>query len=95
MRENRFQSHLMEKLRTIFPGCILLKNDSGYQQGIPDLLILFNDRWAVLEVKAAANAPEQPNQEYWVNEMNAMSFAAFIFPENESEVLDELRKVLC
>lgn len=91
MLENRYQSQLIKKIQKIFPGCQVLKNDSSYIQGIPDLTILYKDRWAMLEVKASADASEQPNQRHYVQKLSDMSFAAFIFPENEEEVLHELQ----
>ena len=72
--ERDFQAGLIKDLKQMFPGCIVMKNDSSYIQGIPDLLILYKDKWASLEVKKAANANRQPNQEYYVNQMNEMSF---------------------
>lgn len=94
MRENRFQAELIKDLKDLFEGCIVLKNDSAYLQGIPDLLILFNGRWAALEVKASASSPTRPNQEYYVDLMNDMSFAAFIYPENKEEVLHAVQQAL-
>jgi hypothetical protein len=91
MLESVYQSNLIKKLRRRFPGCIILKNDSGYLQGIPDLLILFQDKWALLEVKVSADAEQQPNQEYYIDRGNELSFAAFIYPENETEVLNALQ----
>lgn len=91
MLESKYQNQLIKKLKQMFPGCEVLKNDSSYIQGIPDLTILFNDRWAMLEVKASADANTQPNQPYYVERMGSMSFAAFIYPENEEEVLHELQ----
>jgi hypothetical protein len=92
MRESQYQSQLIDVLHGMFPGCFVLKNDSGYRQGIPDLLVLYRDRWAALEVKGSENAPVQPNQEFYIYEMNEQSFAAFIYPENEREVLDALQR---
>ena len=92
MLENKFQSKLIKELKKIFPGCIVMKNDSSYIQGIPDLLILYKNKWASLEVKKSANASKRPNQQYYVDLMNKMSFARFVNPENKKEVLDELRK---
>lgn len=92
MLERDYQAKLIKRLVEIFPDCIVLKNDTSYLQGIPDLLILYNDRWAALEVKAYENADEQPNQQYYVDLMNSMSFAAFIYPENELEVLHALQQ---
>ena len=90
--ERDYQAKLIKKLKDRFPGCIVMKNDSSYIQGIPDLLILFNDHWASLEIKRAANSSKRPNQEYYVNTMNEMSFAAFISPEIEEDILNELSK---
>ena len=92
MLENKFQSKLIKELKKIFPGCIVMKNDSSYIQGIPDLLVLYKNKWASLEVKKSANASKRPNQQYYVDLMNKMSFARFISPENKKGVLDELRK---
>ena len=88
--ERDFQRNLIKELKDIFVGCIIMKNDSSYIQGIPDLLILYKDRWAALEVKKSATASHRPNQEYYVDKMNEMSFARFVYPENKQEVLDEL-----
>ena len=93
MRENKFQSNLKKELKAKFPGCIVTKLDSGDIQGIPDLLILYKDKWATLEKKKDAKASKRPNQEYYVNKMNDMSFSRFIYPENKDEVLDELEEM--
>lgn len=95
-KENSYQSSLVKKLKAMFPGCMVTKLDSGHTQGIPDLLILFKDKWATLEVKRSAEERKKPrpNQEYYVKKMDDMSFSRFIFPENEKEVLSELSTVL-
>src|SRR6187397_1041296 len=80
--ENAYQARLIRKLKRLFPGCEILKNDSGYRQGILDLTILFGPFWAMLEVKASEDAPLRPNQGYYVKKLNDMSFAAIIYPEN-------------
>ena len=90
MLENKFQSNLIKEIKDTFPGCIVMKNDSSYIQGIPDLLILHNDKWASLEVKKSRTASKRPNQEYYVDRMNEMSFARFIYPENKNEVMNSL-----
>jgi hypothetical protein len=92
--ERDFQAKLIKELKMIFPGCIIMKNDSSYIQGIPDLIILFEDKWAALEVKKSATASHRPNQEYYVELMDDMSFAKFIYPENKEEVLYELQQSL-
>jgi hypothetical protein len=92
MRESEYQARLIRKLRKLFPGCIILKNDSEYLQGIPDLLVLFRDKWAMLEVKTSEDSPVQPNQGWYIERLDRMSFAAFIWPEIEREVLDDLQR---
>lgn len=90
MLENRFKTKLISELKELFPGCIVVHLDPNEIQGIPDLLILFKDKWAALEGKKNATASHRPNQAYYVNLMNGMSFASFIYPENKDEVLDDL-----
>ena len=94
MLENKFQSNLIKEIKEMFPGCIVMKNDSSYIQGIPDLIVLYNNKWASLECKKSANARKQPNQEYYVGKMNEMSFSRFICPENKEEVLHDLQSAL-
>ena len=92
MKESKFQKELIDDLKKEFPGCIILKNDPNYIQGIPDLLILYKDRWAALECKKEEKAHHQPNQEYYVSVMNKMSYARFIYPGNKEEILNELQR---
>lgn len=90
MKESKFQHDLIKELKDMFPGCMVLKNDSSYIQGIPDLLVLYENKWCSLEVKKSASASRRPNQEYYVDLMDKMSFSSFIYPENKNAVLDEL-----
>ena len=92
MKENKFQSDLKKEIKKRFPGCIVTKLDSSDIQGIPDLLVLYKNKWAALEVKNDASASKRPNQEYYVARMNEMSFSKFIFPENKEDVLNELQQ---
>lgn len=97
MREtgrNGFQSQLIKELERRFPGCVILKNDPNYRQGIPDLLLLYGDRWAILEVKGKKPTARdfEPNQEWYIEHLNEMSFSACIYPENEEDVLNDLQQ---
>jgi Holliday junction resolvase-like predicted endonuclease len=90
--ENKFQASLIKEIKKEYPGCVILKNDAQYFQGILDILILFEDKWAMLEVKASKNSPHQPNQDFYVDKFSRMSYASFIYPENKERVLDELQR---
>ncbi len=92
MLENKFKTQLVNELEEMFPGCIVVHLDPNEIQGIPDLLVLYGNKWAALEGKKSANATHRPNQDYYVDLMNRMSFAAFIYPENKEEVLYELQQ---
>lgn len=94
MKESDYQAGLIKRLKQMFPGAIILKNDPNYIQGIPDLTIFYNEHWATLECKRSKKEKHQPNQDHYVAKMNEMSFSAFIFPENEEEVLHALQRSL-
>ena len=88
--ESGFQDKLRDEIKELFPGCMVFKMDQI--QGIPDLLVLHKNKWASLENKKSANAKHQPNQDYYVDRMDAMSFSRFVYPENKDEVLNELKQ---
>lgn len=94
-KESDFQSNLIDELKDLFPGCVVMKTDPRYIQGIPDLLILYKKKWALLECKKSEKEylrNKQPNQEYYVDLLNRLSFSSFIFPENKEAVLNELQQ---
>lgn len=91
-RESKFQSDVIKDLKRLFPQAIVLLPDPSRIQGIPDIVILHNDRWAALEVKKYESAPKRPNQDYYVDKMDDMSYAAFIYPENKEEILNEIQR---
>lgn len=88
--ESKFQKDFLDEAKRRYPGCIALKNDSGYIQGFPDWTLLYKDKWAVLEMKKERGARKQPNQEYYVDLLNNMSFSRFVFPDNQEEVFEDL-----
>lgn len=92
--EREYQAKLIKRIKELLPGCVVMKNDPEYIQGIPDLTVLYRDKWATLEVKREKNAKHRPNQDYYVGMMDDMSFSKFIYPENEEEVLSELQSAL-
>ena len=92
MLENKFKTKLIKELKTIFPGCIVFHTDPTEIQGLPDLILLYQDKWAALEGKRSETASCRPNQKHYVEVMDTMSFAAFIYPENKEEVLYDLQQ---
>lgn len=86
--ESGFQDKLRKELKSRYPDSLIFKMDQI--QGIPDMLILYKDKYAFLENKKSASATHQPNQDYYINKLNNMSFARFVFPENKDKVLEEL-----
>lgn len=93
MLENRFKTKLVKEIKDMFPGCIITHLDPNEIQGIPDLLILYKDKWAALEGKKTADASIRPNQSYYVDRMNEMSYASFIYPENKERVINEISQL--
>jgi hypothetical protein len=91
--ESKFQKEFIDEAKVRYPGCIALKNDSSYIQGFPDWTLLYEDKWAVLEMKKERGARKQPNQEYYVDKLNKMSYSSFVFPENKDEVFDDLDRL--
>lgn len=91
MLEKNFQGNLIKKIKSMFPEALVLKNDANYIQGIPDLTVFYKKKWAMLECKKASKASRRPNQKYYIDKVNDMSFGAFISPDNEEEILNDLK----
>lgn len=94
MLESKFQAQLIRDIKKLLPGCLVLKNDPDYIQGIPDLTVLYGERWAFLECKRSEHEHRQPNQQYYISKAMGMSYGSFVYPENKREVLNELQQAL-
>lgn len=94
MLENKFKTKLCNRIKNLFPDCMIFHLNPNERQGIPDLLILHENKWAALEGKKTTKASHRPNQDYYVEKMNRMSYAAFVYPENEEEIINELQQAL-
>lgn len=92
MKETGYQAKLIKKIVDLIPGCFVIKNDPRYIQGLPDIIVLYKTMWAALEIKLSNKANVQPNQQYYIDTLGAMSFASFINPSNEEEVLSDLQR---
>ena len=93
-KESDFQSNLVTEIKQTFDGCIVTKQDAI--EGIPDLLILYKNKWATLECKKNKDEVSKPRrnkkqQDYYVGKMNEMSFSRYVYPENKEEVINELK----
>ncbi len=92
--ESAFKLKLIKELEKEYPGAVILKNDANRHQGIPDHIILYGPRWAMFDAKRSQHAPHQPNQDYFINLLNDMSYANFVYPENKETFLHELQQAL-
>lgn len=90
MKESVYKAKLIRRLEAEFVGCLVFDNNPNKLQGVPDILVLFKTAWAGLEIKRSEKESRQPNQEYYVGLMNQMSYASFIYPENEERVFNDL-----
>ena len=88
--ESGIQDEIVKELQVLFPGSIVGK--INLFQGCPDLVIFYRDKWATLETKRGAESVHQPNQDYYVDLMNEMSFSRFIDKNNKEEVFRELQE---
>lgn len=94
VHERNWQHSLIKEIKRRLPGAYVIKTNANYIQGFPDILVLYKRRWAALECKRERTAAKQPNQEYYVDRLNDLSFAAFIYPENQEEILNGLQQAL-
>ena len=92
--EREIQPRIIAGIKRRLPGVQIFKGDTRFQQGTPDLIVLYKDRWAMLEVKKSSTASRQPNQDYFIGLLNQMSYAALIHPDNEEDILNELQRTL-
>jgi hypothetical protein len=105
MREADYQQNLVTEIYRSFQNyigaqplhdIIVYVTDPNYLQGIADLMVFYRPtgKFAMLEVKLSAKSKEQPNQRWYIEHWGQTIFAAFIYPENQEEVLLALRQAL-
>lgn len=97
--ERDYQMYLIPEILKVLPGRKLVDkfviiNDANQVQGIPDLSVFCRSKWAMLEVKLSEKSKIQPNQEWYITNWGQFIFTAFIYPENEKEVLLALQQSL-
>lgn len=93
MNESQFRTNFIKKLKKISPEIFVEFADPGRVNGIPDLIIFFKNKHARIETKKSKNASKRQHQEYYINLFNSYGvYSTFLSPENEEEVLNELRR---
>lgn len=97
-KESEYQAYLKrERIPELLGNkkvCKILKNDAQVQSGVPDLTVIKGSKWAWLEVKISSKAKARPGQPENVEYAKTNSFGSFIYPENENEVLTDLKKFM-
>lgn len=94
MLESTFKTELIKEIENRMPGAFVFHLDPRERRGIPDLLVLYNSKWAALEGKQHENSQLRPLQDYYVKVMDEMSFARFINQDNKEEVLNDMVRSL-
>lgn len=91
--ESQTQARFIKRLRRAFDRAVILKNDSGYLQGIMDLTVILPGVVIFIEVKPYFGAPYEPNQEYYLALVQHLGFMSFtLCPENEEEVFRAIQE---
>ena len=94
--EGKFKEKLIKDIEKELPGCIVTKLEADTSNGIPDIIILHKGKWATLEAKKDISEVTKARrnklaQDYYVAEMNKMSFSRYVYPQNKAEVINELK----
>lgn len=88
-----FQAAFVKRLRNTFDRVIILKNDSGYLQGIMDLTVILPGCVIFLETKPYEDAPYEANQEYYLDLVQRFGhFSATVYPENEEVIFRAIQE---
>lgn len=92
MKESNIQSDIIKRLKGM--GCVVIKYEQNATtlKGFPDIMFMKGPFWGALEVKTSKKAHKQPGQQDWIDKLNEMSYAKFIYPENKEEILNEIKE---
>ena len=88
--EKLFQREVKDDIYNTMTEVTVIKTDPTDLQGMPDLLVLYQGRFAALEVKRNADASHRPNQDIYIERLRHKGFAEFIYPENKDKVLKNM-----
>ena len=88
--ENKFKDKIKKRLN-LFPNSYHFTKEAVSLRVIPDIIGCSNGKFFALEVKASRNSNKTEMQKHILEKIKrAGSFASFIYPENEEEVLTAL-----
>ena len=97
MLESEFRKAFLEEVQNridpLNKGFLFFLNASNAFRSFPDIVILGSHKWAALEFKKSKRASHQPNQEYYINKLNEIGYASFVYPENAEEILNDLEEL--
>lgn len=94
MLESEFKRKFKNMLEQSYPGCVLVDINPEQFRSFPDLLFLYDKFWATFEMKRTVGSAVRPNQPYWVEKLDNMSFSRFVEPGTAKEVLDDLARAI-
>lgn len=92
--EGKLQRTILKFLKS--KGCFVMKTTpgGGVPTGTADIFFCKEGFYGWIEVKKAKNAAHQPGQDQFIAKMDGWSWAAFVWPENWSEISHELEEML-
>lgn len=94
--EGKFKKKICQTLKKW--GCTVLQytQNSTTVKGFPDTIVLLPEGLTIfIEFKKNRTAKFQPLQKEWIKKLNDRNYFAYVlYPENEKEIMAEIRKLL-
>lgn len=93
--EGKFKKKICGQLKKM--GCVVLQYTQGVGtvKGFPDTICIAEGITFFIEFKASKRAKFQPLQKEWIKKLNDNGhFAWVLYPENEKEVMEEIKRIL-
>jgi hypothetical protein len=88
VKESKFEQDFCRRLRNVDKDVIVVKL-TGIS-GIPDRIVLYHDKFVLLEFKRSKNASHRPLQDWYIDHFDGWGLARFVYPENGEEVFSEV-----
>lgn len=93
--EGKFKKKVCAQLKK-WGGIVLqYKQDSTTVKGFPDTICILEGITIFIEFKKSKTAKFQPLQKEWIKKLEDKGHFAFVmYPENEKEIMAEIRNLL-